>query len=53
MKNKKIFKDKINLSVDVKKLDKFCTKLIKRSRDTLVTLESFIILFGKSAHSTK
>ncbi len=51
--------DKINLSVDTENLEQFCQKLIKRSRDiakthdTLVTLESFILLFGKAAHGTR
>ena len=50
--------DKINLSVDTDQLQRFCNKLIKRSRDiaktheSLVMLESFIILFGKAAHGT-
>lgn len=51
--------DKINLSVDAENLGQFCQKLIKRSRDiakthdALVTLESFILLFGKAAHGTR
>lgn len=51
--------DKINLPVGAENLERFCQKLIKRSRDmakthdALVTLESFIILFGKAAHGTK
>ena len=51
--------DKLNLSVDPENLERFCHKLIKRSRniatthDALVTLESFIVLFGKGAHGTK
>jgi len=49
---------KINLSVDTDALEQFCQKLIKRSRDVakthdaMVTLESFIILFGKALHGT-
>ncbi len=51
--------DKINLSVDTEHFEWFCQKLIKRSRDVakthdaLVTLESFIILFGKAVQGTK
>lgn len=51
--------DKINLAVDAENLELFCQKLIKRSRDVakthdaLVTLESFIILFGKAVHGTR
>lgn len=51
--------DKIILSVDTEHLERFCQKIIKRSRDAarthdaLVTLESFIILFGKAAHGTQ
>ena len=47
---------KINLPVDVESLKQICEKLTKRYRDVehthdaLVTLESFIVLFGKSAH---
>ena len=50
---------KINLVVDTENLQRFCQKLIKRSRDiakthdALVTLESFITLFGKAAQGTK
>jgi len=59
MKQDNTVSDKINLSVDTDNLQRFCQKLIKRSRDVakthdaLVTLESFIILFGKAAHGTK
>lgn len=51
--------DKINLSVDAEDLERFCQKLSKRSRDpakthdALITLESFIILFGKASYGTK
>ncbi len=49
---------KIVLSVESDKLDSFCNKLIKRSRniakthDALITLETFITLFGQAAHGT-
>lgn len=48
----------IVLAVDSDKLDAFCNKLIKRSRniakthDALITLETFITLFGQAAHGT-
>lgn len=54
-----MIKDGVNLPVDIDGLNKFCNKLINRSHDiakthdALVTLESFIVLFGKSAHGTK
>ena len=50
--------DKINLVVEAEALEKFCRSLIARSRDiatvhdALVTLESFIVLFGRNAHGT-
>jgi hypothetical protein len=49
----------LRLSVDPDSLDVFCSKLINRSRDiakthdALVTLEAFIVTFGKAAHGTK
>ncbi len=49
----------INLTVNSDDLEKFCNKLIKRSRDiakthdAMVTLESFISLFAKGAQGTE
>ena len=49
----------IDISVDVKSLEDFCKKLLKRSRDinkthdALITLESFITLFSQKHHGTK
>lgn len=48
----------INIAIDKDELESFCNKLLKRSRDiskthdALITLESFISIFGKSAHGT-
>jgi hypothetical protein len=48
----------INLKVDEIELEAFCKKIIKRSRDitkthdALITLETFISLFGKASHGT-
>ncbi len=48
----------INLKVDETELKDFCQKIIKRSRDitkthdALITLETFIALFGKASHGT-
>ncbi len=50
---------KLDLAVDAEGLERFCQKLIKRSRDiarthdSLVTLESFIVLFGSAVHGTE
>jgi len=50
--------EKISLSVSVNELEKFCSKLIKRSRDitkthdSLSTLEAFLTVFGKSEHGS-
>ena len=52
-------KSEITLSLNAEKLEEFCQKLLKRSRDitkthdALVTLESFITLFSRSSHGTK
>ena len=49
---------KISLSVSTDELEKFCNKLIKRSRDiskthdSLSTIEAFIAVFGKAAHGS-
>ena len=49
----------INITISATELDKFCQKILKRSRDinkthdALITLESFISLFGKSSHGTE
>jgi len=49
----------IKLSVSSADLESFCQKLLKRSRDitkthdALVTLESFISIFGQASHGTK
>ena len=48
----------INLKIDEIELEEFCQKIIKRSRDitkthdALITLETFISLFGKASHGT-
>ena len=49
---------KITLSVSTVELEKFCNKLLKRSRDIskthegLSTLEAFFTVFGKAEHGT-
>lgn len=49
----------INITVNSLELDKFCQKLLKRSRDitkthdALITLESFLSVFGRPSHGTK
>ena len=49
----------LNITVDASKLDDFCNKLLKRSRDinkthdALITLESFISVFGRPSHGTR
>jgi len=49
----------IKLSISSADLESFCQKLLKRSRDitkthdALVTLESFISIFGQASHGTK
>ena len=57
-KNSSPDKIKISLSVSRDELEKFCDKLLKRSRDiakthdSLSTLEAFFTVFGKAAHGT-
>ena len=52
-------KQAINISIDAVALDQFCKKILKRSRDitrthdALITLESFISVFGRPSHGTK
>jgi len=52
-------KQSIRLTVNAEKLQDFCNQLLKRSRDmtkthdALVTLESFICVFGRDSHGTK
>ena len=49
----------IKISISSTDLESFCNKLLKRSRDitkthdALVTLESFISIFGQASHGTK
>ena len=49
----------INISINAEDLENFCQKILKRSRDitkthdALITLESFISVFGRSSHGTK
>jgi len=49
----------INITVNSSELEKFCNKLLQRSRDitkthdALITLESFISVFGRPSHGTK
>jgi len=49
----------IHISIDASKLEEFCNALLKRSRDitkthdALITLESFIAVFGRPSHGTK
>jgi hypothetical protein len=49
----------INITINSSELDGFCQKILKRSRDinkthdALITLESFISLFGRSSHGTE
>ncbi|MCW9012973.1 MAG: hypothetical protein OQL06_04255 [Gammaproteobacteria bacterium] len=49
----------INIKIDSAELEKFCQKLLKRSRDitkthdALITLESFIAIFGQASHGTR
>lgn len=49
----------IKISISSSDLENFCNKLLKRSRDitkthdALVTLESFISIFGQASHGTK
>ena len=49
----------ITINISCSDLENFCQKLIKRSRDitkthdALITLESFISLFGSASHGTK
>jgi len=48
----------ITININSSDLEDFCQKLLKRSRDitkthdALITLESFISLFGKASHGT-
>jgi len=48
----------INITVDADKLNDFCQKLLERSRDiskthdALITLETFISVFGRPSHGT-
>ena len=48
----------LNIAVDADKLKEFCQQLLKRSRDinkthdALITLETFISVFGRPAHGT-
>lgn len=49
----------ITININSSDLEDFCKKLLKRSRDitkthdALITLESFISLFGRASHGTK
>lgn len=49
----------INIQIDSADLESFCQKVLKRSRDitkthdALITLESFISVFGQACHGTK
>ena len=49
----------INIKLQADELEKFCEKLLKRSRDinkthdALITLESFISLFARASHGTR
>jgi len=49
----------IKISIDASELESFCNKILKRSRnitkthDALITLESFIAVFGRASHGTK
>ena len=49
----------INISIDADELENFCQAILKRSRDitkthdALITLESFISVFGRPSHGTK
>lgn len=49
----------ITITINSSELEKFCQKLINRSRNTaqtheaLITLETFISLFGRASHGTK
>jgi len=49
----------IKISISAIELESFCDKLLKRSRDitkthdALITLESFIAVFGRASHGTK
>ncbi len=51
-------KASINITIDTTKLKEFCDQLLKRSRDitkthdALITLESFISIFGRVHHGT-
>lgn len=49
----------IKININASNLEEFCHKLLKRSRDiskthdALITLESFISVFGRASHGTK
>lgn len=49
----------ITIKIEATELEDFCKKLLKRSRDitkthdALITLESFIAVFGRPSHGTK
>lgn len=49
----------ISIKISTTELDDFCQKILQRSRDitkthdALITLESFIAIFGRPAHGTK
>lgn len=49
----------ININISAAELEKFCNKLIKRSRDiakthdALITLEAFIALYSEASHSSE
>jgi len=51
-------KKSINISIDADDLENFCQAILKRSRDitkthdALITLESFISVFGRPSHGT-
>jgi hypothetical protein len=52
-------KQSIQMTIDATELENFCKKILNRSRDitkthdALITLESFISIFGRSCHGTK
>jgi len=49
----------ININISVSELENFCQQILSRSRDisktheALITLESFICIFGRPLHGTK
>ena len=53
------YSQSIDISIQADELEKFCQKLLRRSRDinkthdSLVTLESFISIFGRACHGSE